>query len=138
MVVTRILLIAALLNAVLSAPQLNPRDATVVVLENDFNGVDPWHWRYETSNGIRQEQSGTEGDGTHLRGSFSWQPSDAGGATYSVTYEADENGYRPTVSFGTGPVAVRPTSPPPSPPPNEFPVPPVVFLGSNTALSLIG
>ncbi|XP_049766865.1 endocuticle structural glycoprotein SgAbd-5-like [Schistocerca cancellata] len=138
MVVTRILLIAALLNTVLAAPQLNPRDATVVVLENDFNGVDPWHWRYETSNGIRQEQFGSEGDGTSLRGSFSWQPSDAGGATYSVTYEADENGYRPKVSFGTGPVAVRPTSPPPSPPPNEFPVPPVVFLGSNTALSLIG
>ncbi|XP_049794529.1 endocuticle structural glycoprotein SgAbd-5-like [Schistocerca nitens] len=133
MAVRRIFLVTAFLNAVLAAPQLNPRDATIVVLENNFNGVDPWHWRYETSNGIRQEQFGTEGDGARLRGSFSWQPPDAGGATYSVTYEADENGYRPRVAFGSGPVAVRPT---PLPRPTELPF--VQKIGSNAALTLVG
>ncbi|XP_049839293.1 larval cuticle protein LCP-14-like isoform X2 [Schistocerca gregaria] len=130
-----IVLVSAFLNAVLAAPQLNPRDATIVVLENDFNGVEPWHWRYETSNGIQQEQFGTEGDGARLRGSFSWQPPDAGGATYSVTYEADENGYRPRVS-GSGPLAVRPT---PLPRPTELPfLQPSLGIGSNAALTLVG
>ncbi|XP_049767647.1 flexible cuticle protein 12-like [Schistocerca cancellata] len=126
----RIFLVAAFLNAVLAATQFNPGDATIRILENDFNGIEPWHWKYETSNGIRQEQFGAEGDGARLRGSFSWQPPDAGGATYSVTYEADENGYRPRVSFGTGPVTARPT---PQQPQRSF-----AYLGSNAALTLVG
>ncbi|XP_047097617.1 flexible cuticle protein 12-like isoform X2 [Schistocerca piceifrons] len=127
----RIFLVAVFLNAVLAAPQFSPGDATIRLLENDFNGIDPWHWKYETSNGIRQEQFGTEGDGAHLRGSFSWQPPDAGGATYSVTYEADENGYRPKVSFGSGPVTVRPA-------PQQPLLRSSSYLGSNAALTLVG
>ncbi|XP_049839299.1 flexible cuticle protein 12-like [Schistocerca gregaria] len=127
----RIFLVGAFLNAVLTAPQFSPGDATIRVLENDFNGIDPWHWKYETSNGIRQEQFGSEGDGLRLRGSFSWQPPDTGGATYSVTYEADENGYRPKVSFGSGPVKARPT--PQQPLLRSF-----AYIGSSTALTLVG
>ncbi|XP_047097618.1 flexible cuticle protein 12-like [Schistocerca piceifrons] len=136
MAVIKIFLVAVIVKVVLAAPQFNPRDAPIVVLENDFNGVEPWHWRFETGNGIRQEQFGTEGDGVRLRGSFSWQPPDAGGATYSVTYEADENGYRPVVAFGSRPVAVRPT---PLPRPTRPTLQQAMsIIGSNAALTLVG
>lgn len=53
----------------------------------------------ETSNGIKQEESGkVVNEGTKdvsiaVRGSFQW--TDKNGQTYSVSYVSDDNGFQP-------------------------------------------
>lgn len=55
--------------------------------------------RYETSNGISQQESGElvnpgqENESIAVRGQFSYTGQD--GVTYTVTYVADDNGFRP-------------------------------------------
>lgn len=55
-------------------------------------------FRYETENGIRQYESGsltsagTDQAGTAVQGAYSYAGTD--GATYTVNYIADENGFR--------------------------------------------
>lgn len=57
---------------------------------------------YETSDGTsRQEQAelknaGEENAALEVRGSYTWTAPD--GQSYTVTYVADENGYRPEAS----------------------------------------
>lgn len=55
-------------------------------------------YRYETSNGIAQQESGaltnvgTEQEGMAVRGQFSYTGPD--GVVYTITYTADENGFQ--------------------------------------------
>lgn len=55
--------------------------------------------RYETSNGISQQETGElvnpgqENESIAVRGTFSYTGLD--GVTYTVTYVADDNGFRP-------------------------------------------
>lgn len=54
---------------------------------------------YETSNGIAAQESGqlknagTDDEAMSVQGSFSWVAPD--GQQYTITYVADENGFRP-------------------------------------------
>lgn len=56
--------------------------------------------RYQTSDGVSREEKaelknvGTENEALVVQGSYSYIGED--GVTYTVTYVADENGYRPT------------------------------------------
>lgn len=60
--------------------------------------------RSETDNGISAQAQGTPRDfggnppnvATVIQGSFGWI---SDGKQISISYEADENGYRPSVSF---------------------------------------
>lgn len=56
-------------------------------------------YRYETSNGISQQEqgqlqnAGSENEAISVRGQFSFTGAD--GVVYTVTYIADENGFQP-------------------------------------------
>ncbi|XP_065571071.1 endocuticle structural glycoprotein SgAbd-1-like [Artemia franciscana] len=76
-------------------------DEEAQILSQDFN-LDPedgsYAYKYETSNGIKAEETGkqvTAGDepGTVATGSFSYTAPD--GTVISLTYVADENGFQP-------------------------------------------
>lgn len=57
------------------------------------------HYSYETSGGIKHEESavvnnvGAENEAISVRGSYSYIADD--GVTYTVNYVADENGFQP-------------------------------------------
>nr|ATX63080.1 flexible cuticle protein 12 [Locusta migratoria] len=90
-------LVAAMVTAALAAPQRdNPKDATILEQENDFNGVDNWRWSYKSSDGSERQEVGGIVDG-FLRtiGNYIWKsPS---GQKYSVNYIADKDGYQSKV-----------------------------------------
>lgn len=51
------------------------------------------HFRYETGNGIKAQETGrSQGDSEAVQGAFSYTGPD--GQQYSVSYVADENGFR--------------------------------------------
>lgn len=62
--------------------------------------------RFEQSDGTKQEQTGelrnagTDDEYIFVKGSFSWIGPD--GVTYTVTYEAGEDGYEPEIGQGPG------------------------------------
>lgn len=90
----------ALFAASLAAPA-GPTDETLKY-ENDNIGVDGYKYAYETSGGIRAEESGQlnnagqENEAISVRGSFSYIGDD--GQTYTVEYVADENGFQPSAA----------------------------------------
>lgn len=55
--------------------------------------ADGFSYDFETSNGIRADASGVATNGVQSQGSFGYKGDD--GQDYSITYTADENGYRP-------------------------------------------
>ncbi|KAK9679544.1 Insect cuticle protein [Popillia japonica] len=75
------------------------KDATVVRSELNNIGVDGYNYAYETSNGISAEEqgqlqnAGTDNEAIQVRGQFNYVGAD--GNTYTVTYTADENGFKP-------------------------------------------
>uniref|UniRef100_A0A336MF64 CSON014037 protein n=1 Tax=Culicoides sonorensis TaxID=179676 RepID=A0A336MF64_CULSO len=76
------------------------REANAVILKQnyDLNPDGSYIYNYETSNGIRADQQGyLKAPGTPLEaqvmtGSYSYTGPD--GVVYTVTYIADENGFR--------------------------------------------
>nr|P45589.1 RecName: Full=Flexible cuticle protein 12; Flags: Precursor [Hyalophora cecropia]AAA85640.1 cuticle protein 12 [Hyalophora cecropia] len=92
--------VVALLVAVAAAVPLTPDgDAQILKYENDNIGVEGFQYGYETSNGIQHQESGqlnnvgTENEGIEVRGQFSYVGPD--GVTYSVTYTAGQEGFKP-------------------------------------------
>nr|ABC87268.1 cuticle protein [synthetic construct] len=71
---------------------------------NDNIGVDGYKFGFETSNGISHDEegqlqnAGSENEQMQAHGSFKFTDP-ASGKTITVTYTADENGYRPSVSI---------------------------------------
>lgn len=63
-------------------------------------------YRYEQSDGSKQDQEGelrnkdTDNEALFVKGSFTWVGPD--GVTYTINYEAGENGYRPEIEQGPG------------------------------------
>ncbi|KAK9717970.1 Insect cuticle protein [Popillia japonica] len=94
-----IIALAAIVAAILAAPQQYEKDA--VILRQDFDniGLDQYSYAYETSNRISaQEQghlqnAGTDHEALAVRGQYSYVGPD--GVTYTVSYIADENGFQP-------------------------------------------
>lgn len=94
----QIVVFAALVAAVVSAPQGNPNEVTIVQQEEQNNiGVGGYKYSYEQSDGQKKEETaevkneGTEDQVLVIRGSYSYVGPD--GKTYLVTYTADENGF---------------------------------------------
>lgn len=109
----KILLITYLLQIVLffalvaicsAAPQGADQAATVLRFDNENIGVDGYKFGFETSNGISHDEegqlqnAGSENELMQARGSYKFTDP-ASGKTITVTYTADENGYRPQVSI---------------------------------------
>nr|XP_016933081.1 larval cuticle protein 65Ag1 [Drosophila suzukii] len=73
-------------------------DAEIVNQESDVN-ADSYSFKFETSDGTKQEQHGSlknlgpEEDALQVAGSYSYTGDD--GKTYTITYVADENGFQP-------------------------------------------
>ncbi|KFB36071.1 AGAP006095-PA-like protein [Anopheles sinensis] len=66
-------------------------EATVVAQEQIINEGGSYAYNYETSNGIKARQSSD--NGVSAAGEYSFVGPD--GASYSVVYVADENGFQP-------------------------------------------
>ncbi|NP_001166705.1 endocuticle structural glycoprotein SgAbd-3-like [Bombyx mandarina] len=73
--------------------------AEILRYDNEIN-EDGYHYAFETSDGTKAEQEGQvvpgakpEEGSINVKGSFSYVGDD--GQTYSVSYTADENGFRP-------------------------------------------
>ncbi|EDW50681.1 larval cuticle protein 65Ag1 [Drosophila sechellia] len=73
-------------------------DAEIVDLVSDVN-ADSYSYKFETSDGTKQEQHGSlkslgpEEDVLQVAGSFSFVGDD--GQTHAISYVADENGFQP-------------------------------------------
>ncbi|XP_037818256.1 endocuticle structural glycoprotein SgAbd-2-like [Lucilia sericata] len=82
-------------------PRGNSFDANAVILKQDFN-LNPdgsYNYNYETSNGIRADEAGylknagnPQLEAQVMQGSYSYTGPD--GVVYTITYIADENGFR--------------------------------------------
>ncbi|KAI8040329.1 larval cuticle protein 65Ag1 [Drosophila gunungcola] len=73
-------------------------DTEIVELVSEVN-ADNYNYKFETSDGTKQEQHGSiknlgpEEDVLQVAGSYSYLGDD--GQTYAITYVADENGFQP-------------------------------------------
>ncbi|XP_046734182.1 flexible cuticle protein 12-like [Diprion similis] len=95
-----ILVFAAILGTVVSAPQGSPNEVTIVQQEEQNNiGVSGYKYSYELSDGQKKEETaelvneGTDEESLVVKGSFAFVGLD--GQTYVVTYVADKDGFRP-------------------------------------------
>lgn len=64
-----------------------------ILRQNSDVTAEGFSYDFETSNGIRADASGVATNGVQSQGSFGYKGDD--GQDYSITYTADENGYRP-------------------------------------------
>ncbi|NP_001036835.1 flexible cuticle protein 12-like [Bombyx mandarina] len=93
--------VVALFVAVAVAAPVGPdADAVVIRQDNDNIGVEGYNTGYETSNGIKAQETGqlknigTENEALEVRGEFAYIGPD--GVTYAVTYVANEGGFQPS------------------------------------------
>ncbi|KAK8745511.1 hypothetical protein OTU49_000231, partial [Cherax quadricarinatus] len=89
------LVVFALLVALAAAAPRPDEDAETLVDERQDNGDGTFNYRFETSNGLKEERVGTVGaEGqSNMQGSYSFTLPD--GTVAVITYVADENGFRP-------------------------------------------
>ncbi|KAF2891542.1 hypothetical protein ILUMI_14631 [Ignelater luminosus] len=96
-----LIVLVPLLAIALTAPQhsnLSDADATISRYENNLE-ADGYNFAFETSNGISREETatikniGTDDEAIEIRGNYSYI--DVNGKKVTVTFVADENGYRP-------------------------------------------
>ncbi|KAG7307719.1 hypothetical protein JYU34_006290 [Plutella xylostella] len=92
-------MILALFAVAALASPVEYKDATILRQNLDNIGVDGYNYAVETSDGKRQEESGTltnpgtDNEALVVRGSYSYTGPD--GVVYTVTYVADQNGFQP-------------------------------------------
>ncbi|XP_037962347.2 pupal cuticle protein 36 [Plutella xylostella] len=81
-------------NAPASTRQQSSFEANAQILKyNNEVTAEGFSYDFETSNGIRADARGVATNGVQSQGSFGYKGDD--GQDYSITYTADENGYRP-------------------------------------------
>ncbi|XP_017470789.1 PREDICTED: larval cuticle protein 5-like [Rhagoletis zephyria] len=91
-----VIIFACLLAVVVARP--NP-EAEIVRLDSDV-GPESYTYSLETSDGTKKDEAGqlkdvgTDHEAIVVQGSFSWKDEKTG-EVYTVTYTADENGFRP-------------------------------------------
>lgn len=66
--------------------------ANTLKFANDV-GLENYSYEFQTDNGISVGENGVAANGVQAQGGYSYKGDD--GKTYSVTYTADEGGYRP-------------------------------------------
>ncbi|CAB3221343.1 unnamed protein product [Arctia plantaginis] len=98
----------AVASAQLGKPQAAPRvasddkDAQILRYDNDIGPDGSFAYVVETNNGISAQAQGTPRDfggnppiiPVVIQGAFAWNSPD--GKSVAISYEADENGYRPS------------------------------------------
>ncbi|XP_055838623.1 endocuticle structural glycoprotein SgAbd-2 isoform X1 [Episyrphus balteatus] len=93
------------------------RDAVILKQNYDLNPDGSYAYNFETSNGIRADETGfLKNPGSQLeaqvmQGSYSYTGPD--GVVYTITYIADENGYRAEGAHIPTPPPVRAINAPP-------------------------
>ncbi|XP_044743669.1 endocuticle structural glycoprotein SgAbd-2-like [Chrysoperla carnea] len=101
-----VIVLVSLFVIVLSKPQRgfqqysNLRDVPILKYSNDFNPADgSYSYNYETGNGIQAQEQGylknrgnPQTEAQVMQGSYSYTGPD--GVLYTITYIADENGFR--------------------------------------------
>ncbi|XP_045621374.1 cuticle protein AMP1A-like [Procambarus clarkii] len=94
----RLALILCLVAVAAAAPE---KDAYTLVDERTNLGDGRFSYKYETSNGISAQKTGTPGvEGqSNMEGSFRFTHPD--GTITEIIYIADENGYKPKVNQPT-------------------------------------
>ncbi|CAH2237018.1 jg9510 [Pararge aegeria aegeria] len=101
----KLLLILCLAAAIYAAPQY-PQDVQILRYESNNSGLDSYNFVWELSDGSKHEEQGqlknqgTENEGIEVQGEYEWIGPD--GVTYTVTYVADENGFRPQIRQSPG------------------------------------
>ncbi|CAH2237015.1 jg9507 [Pararge aegeria aegeria] len=109
----KMLVILACVALAAAAPQAqrpasvpNPDDVQLLRYEAENDGLGSYKYAFEQSDGTKKEEqgelknAGTDNEVMSVKGSYSWIAPD--GATYLVTYVADENGFNPTIEQGPG------------------------------------
>ncbi|XP_077301604.1 endocuticle structural glycoprotein SgAbd-2-like [Arctopsyche grandis] len=70
------------------------QEIPILKFNNDNNGDGNYAFSYETANGIKAEETGhAQGESQAVQGGFAYTGPD--GSQYSISYTADENGFRP-------------------------------------------
>ncbi|KAK8745508.1 hypothetical protein OTU49_000227 [Cherax quadricarinatus] len=89
------LVVFALLVTLAAAAPRPDKDAETVVDERQDSGDGNFNYRFETSNGIKEDRTGTPGSEgqSNMQGSFSFTLAD--GTVAEVTFVADETGFNP-------------------------------------------
>ncbi|KAF5298350.1 hypothetical protein FQR65_LT01128 [Abscondita terminalis] len=92
-----------LLGFALAMPQNPDAQATIGRNENVNDGLGEYKFGFDTSNGISRDESGklknagTDNEAMEVQGQSSY--TDVTGKKVSMTYVADENGFRPSFSI---------------------------------------
>ncbi|XP_017476868.1 PREDICTED: flexible cuticle protein 12-like [Rhagoletis zephyria] len=95
-----IMVLYGLIAIHLAAPLDDSAHARILFYDNDNIGLDGYDFSFETSDGIKRDESaelvdtGTGEKIWRVEGYYSWTAPD--GKQYRVDFVADENGYRPT------------------------------------------
>jgi len=98
------IILAIFLCAIVAHARPQAEEPEITVLRNTNENTDTdIKWGFEFSDGTKQEQTGyvknagTDMEMTIVMGSYSYPLAD--GRTITVTYTADENGYKPVVTY---------------------------------------
>ncbi|XP_045493439.1 endocuticle structural glycoprotein SgAbd-5-like [Colias croceus] len=98
----KLLIVLCIVVAAVSGAAVPSNDVQVLRYDNDNIGVGNYRYVFEQSDGSKHEQQGSlineghEDEAIAVKGSYSWVAPD--GNTYIVTYIADSNGYKPTLT----------------------------------------
>ncbi|CAH2075262.1 unnamed protein product, partial [Iphiclides podalirius] len=105
-----VLCLIAIASAAPQAAQLRPtpkeQEVQLVRFDSDNDGLGGYNFAFEQSDGTKKEEqgelrnAGKEDEFIAVKGSYSWVGPD--GVLYTITYIADENGFKPTIEQGPG------------------------------------
>ncbi|XP_068630303.1 endocuticle structural glycoprotein SgAbd-5-like [Battus philenor] len=106
LVVLSLLAIAAAAPQISQRPNLKPDEVQILRFDSDNDGLGSYNFAFEQSDGTKKEEqgelrnAGAEDEFVAIKGSYSWQGPD--GVVYTVTYIADDTGFKPTIEQGPG------------------------------------
>ncbi|KPJ11363.1 Endocuticle structural glycoprotein ABD-5 [Papilio machaon] len=107
----RVFFVLSLLTVAAAAPQAASRsapneDVQILRFDSSNDGLGSYNFAFEQSDGTKKEEqgelrnAGTDDEFMAVKGSYSWQGPD--GVVYTITYTADDNGFKPTIEQGPG------------------------------------
>ncbi|XP_014363750.2 endocuticle structural glycoprotein ABD-5-like [Papilio machaon] len=109
--IMKLFFVLSLLTVAAAAPQAASRsapneDVQILRFDSSNDGLGSYNFAFEQSDGTKKEEqgelrnAGTDDEFMAVKGSYSWQGPD--GVVYTITYTADDNGFKPTIEQGPG------------------------------------